>query len=113
MAALAVLPLYIAETESGRALVPTPAAMFDIGYVAVLPSVVSYLFFNRGVELVGPGRAGQFIHLMPVFGAVLAVVLLHERLHLFHLWGLLLIGAGIGMASLRGRRPAPPSAQSA
>ena len=101
VAAVAILPFYVAELASGRLMTATPGAFLAIAFVAILPSVASYLFFNRGVELIGAARAGQFTHLMPIFGAILAVLLLHEPLHLFHLFGLALIGAGILAASLR------------
>ncbi len=101
--AAATLPLYAAEMASGRFAPLTPATLLTVGYVSLFASVLAYLFFNRGVELIGSGRAGQFVHLMPVFGAVLAVLLLHEQLHLFHLVGVALIAAGIGVSAL-GRR---------
>ncbi|MEI9965682.1 MAG: DMT family transporter [Caulobacteraceae bacterium] len=58
VAAAALLPFYVGEMLSGRFMRVEPAAFVDIGYVAILPSVVGYLFFNRGVELVGPGPRG-------------------------------------------------------
>ena len=71
----------------------------------MLPSFVAYLFFNRGVELIGAARAGQSVHLMPLIGTVLAVVFLGEEFHLYHAAGIALIGAGILLAS-RKRAPA-------
>jgi drug/metabolite transporter (DMT)-like permease len=75
--------------------------MAGLAYVAVFPSFLAYLFFNRGVELLGASRAGHFMHLMPVFGSVLAVALLGEAFHGFHAVGVALIGAGISLASFR------------
>lgn len=66
-----------------------------IGYVAVFASIGAFLLWNQGVKLVGAGTAGQFIHLMPVFGAALAIMFLGERLHWFHIIGALAIGSGI------------------
>ncbi len=60
---------------------------------------MAYLCFNRGVELIGANRAGLFLHLMPVFGSVLAVLLLGERFQLFHAAGISLILTGIFLAS--------------
>ena len=94
-----ILPFYLWEAGHGatvRGGLPSYAA---IGYAAVLPSFIAYLFFNRGVELIGPGRAGQSAHLMPVLGAVLAVLFLGERFHLYHVVGIVLIAAGILLAS--------------
>jgi drug/metabolite transporter (DMT)-like permease len=79
-------------------------ALTALAYIAVFPSFIAYLFFNRGIELIGPARAGQSMHLMPVFGAVLAVLFLGEQFHLYHAIGIALIAAGIVLASLRPRR---------
>ena len=104
--AVATFPLFLIELASGRTIAAGPGAFAAIAYVSLAASVTAYLCFNRGVELIGAGRAGQYVHLMPVFGAVLAVALLHERLHLFHLAGVALIAGGIGLSAL-GRRAAP------
>jgi drug/metabolite transporter (DMT)-like permease len=98
---LFLLPLYIWEMLSVAVLQITPANLLVIGYVMVFPSIVSYLCFNRGVELVGANRAGLFIHLMPVFGSLMAVVFLGEVFYWFHGLGILLIGAGIYLATSR------------
>ena len=74
----------------------------------MFPSFIAYLFFNRGVELIGAGPAGQSMHLMPLFGSILAVLFLGEHFHIYHAAGISLIAAGILLASLRPfRRPAP------
>ncbi len=72
-----------------------------MAYMAVFPSFVAYLFFNRGIELVGAARAGQSWHLMPVFGSILAVLFLGETFYLYHAVGIGLIGGGIALASIR------------
>lgn len=92
---LFILPFYAAEIASGRLIVPTAASFGALAYVAVFPSLIAYGCFNRGVELIGAGRAGIFLNLMPVFGALLAVGLLGERFTLAHAVGMGLIGAGI------------------
>jgi drug/metabolite transporter (DMT)-like permease len=98
---LILLPLYLWETLTVAALHVSPANLMVIAYVMVFPSIVSYLCFNRGVELVGANRAGLFIHLMPVFGSLMAVVFLGEVFYWFHGLGILLIGAGIYLATSR------------
>jgi drug/metabolite transporter (DMT)-like permease len=102
-AVVLLLPFYAAELASGRSMAMTPQALLGIAYVAVFPSFLAYLFFNRGVELIGSARAGQYLHLQPVFGAMLAVLLLGETFHLFHAVGLTLIGAGILVSARRAR----------
>src|SRR5450631_588093 len=56
-------------------------------YVAVFPSTIAYLCFNRGVQLIGANRAAPFFHMTPLFGAVMAMVFLGERPQLFHVVG--------------------------
>lgn len=92
---LAILPLYLGETLGGRTMMLEPVTIGSVLYVAVFPSLVAYLFWNRAVGEVGPNRAGQFIHLMPVFGSLLSVLLLGERLYAYHLAGILLVALGI------------------
>jgi drug/metabolite transporter (DMT)-like permease len=110
-ATLLLAPLYALELAAGRTTPLTAEVLLGMAYVAVFPSFLAYLFFNRGVDLIGPARASQFLHLQPVFGAVLAVLLLGERFHLFHAAGVALIAGGIGLASWtqRLRRPPPGS----
>jgi drug/metabolite transporter (DMT)-like permease len=81
----------------------TPATVSAIVYVGVFPSFVSYLFWNRAVAQVGSNVAGIFMHLMPLFGALLAWVFLGERIRPFHVAGIALILAGIALTT-RGRR---------
>jgi drug/metabolite transporter (DMT)-like permease len=69
-----------------------------LAFVAIMPSLVSQVFFMRSVELIGPGRAGLFVNLVPVFGAVLAVAILDEPFALYHAVALALVLGGIGLA---------------
>ncbi len=101
-----ILPFMLGELASGAQIHGGVEVWLAIAYIAVLPSFISYLFFNRGIELIGGGPAGQSMHLMPLFGSVLAVVFLHEEFRMFHVVGISLIAAGILLASWRvGRRP--------
>lgn len=101
---LMMLPFYLWEAGQGALVRGGWPSYAAIAYTAVLPSFVAYLFFNRGVELIGAARAGQSVHLMPLMGTILAVVFLGESFHLHHAAGIVLIGAGIVLAS---RRRAP------
>lgn len=92
-------PFFIWELsiEGGFALSGSTVA--SIAYVCIFPSVASYIFWNRGVALVGANRAGIFIHLMPVFTILMAALFLGERLHLYHLLGIALIFSGIALVT--------------
>ncbi|MGD9828880.1 MAG: DMT family transporter [Hyphomicrobiaceae bacterium] len=92
-------PFFIAEHLSGRTLAATMPTLLAVSYVAVFPSLIAYLCYNRGVEIVGAARAGVFMHLVPAFGAVLAFVLLGEAPHLYHAAGFALTLGGIWLAT--------------
>jgi drug/metabolite transporter (DMT)-like permease len=92
------LPLIAFEATSGTLQWPTGKGWLVLLYVGLFPSLLSQIFFMRGVELIGPGRAGLFVNLVPVFGALLAVVLLGEPFAWYHAAGLVLVLSGIGLA---------------
>jgi drug/metabolite transporter (DMT)-like permease len=75
-------------------------------YVAVFPSTLAYLCFNRGVQLIGANRAAPFFHVVPLFGAVMAMVFLGERPQLFHVVGFALVLTGVYVASRKASAPA-------
>jgi len=103
-----ILPFYLWETIHGGRIQGGVPAWLAMAYIAVFPSFIAYLFFNRGIELIGPARAGQSWHLMPVFGSILAVLFLGEKFYLYHAVGIAMIGGGILLASIRSR-PLPRS----
>jgi drug/metabolite transporter (DMT)-like permease len=96
-----VAPLYLRELSLGLRITAHWQNYAGIAYMAVFPSFISYLFFNRGVQLIGAARAGQSTHLIPITGSIMAVMFLGESLHVYHLAGIILIGAGIGLAQLK------------
>ena len=98
---LMILPFYLWEIAQGGRIVAGLPAWLAMAYIAVFPSFIAYLFFNRGIELIGAARAGQSWHLMPVFGSILAVLFLGETFYLYHAIGIALIAAGILLASIR------------
>jgi drug/metabolite transporter (DMT)-like permease len=104
MSALLLAPLYVADLAVNPQPPLTVEAALGIAYVAAFPSFLAYLFFNRGVDLIGAARASQFMHVQPVFGAGLAVLLLGERFQAFHAVGVVCIAAGIGLSTWAARR---------
>ncbi len=101
---LFLLPFYLWELKTVGGFSLSPASLGGIAYVCIFPSVLAYIFWNHGVEQVGASRAGIFFHLMPAFSILLAYLFLGEALHLYHLFGLLLILGGIGLSSLPWQR---------
>jgi len=64
-------------------------------YISIFPSMLSYYFWHNGIHKIGANITGQFTHLMPFFGSLLAYIFLKEQLHTYHLIGALFIGIGI------------------
>jgi drug/metabolite transporter (DMT)-like permease len=101
--AACLIPALIWELLSRPPIQADLTNLLSLVYVAVFPSVLAYLCFNRGVQLIGANRAAPFFHLIPVFGSAMAVFFLGEQPHWFHLFGYALVVAGVYVAS---RRPA-------
>lgn len=97
--ALVNVPFFIWEHLSVRQLQLDLETAAAIAYVSIFPSVLAYIFFNRGVELIGANRAGVCLHLVPLFGAVLAILLLGEEPQTYHFLGIALIIAGVTLAA--------------
>lgn len=93
--AVLLSPIYAAEVAMGITFTLDTKAFLILAYITIFPSLLAYLFFNRGVELIGPNRAAPFYHLIPIFGSVLAIVFLGERPEIFHGVGYALVLAGI------------------
>ncbi|TXH70481.1 MAG: DMT family transporter [Thiothrix sp.] len=99
---LGILPLYLTEIILTSRLMPINwISISSVLYVAIFPSILSYLFWNHGTQKIGANRAGQFAHVVPISGILIAVLLLGEQLHLYHLLGILLVVAGIVLANYR------------
>ena len=97
---LFLLPFYLWEIHRVGGFALNLKTSASLGYVAVFPSVLSYIFWNQGVRMVGPNRAGIFFHLMPVFSVAMAIAFLGEQLQIFHVWGVLLIFTGIVLTTV-------------
>jgi drug/metabolite transporter (DMT)-like permease len=95
LGALGLLPVYIWELSGSGPFAITADVFMSVVYVAVFPSIVAYFCWNRGIELIGPNRAGLFINFIPLFASVLAILFLGEALRSFHILGMLMIFGGM------------------
>ena len=107
---LAMAPPAAMEMQAGETIAWSGPVVAAILYVALLPSLLSYFIYNHATGIVGPANAGQAITLMPLFGAVIAALLLGERLQGFHFIGMVFILAGIGLGLVSARRQQPAGA---
>ncbi|HRD76281.1 MAG TPA: DMT family transporter [Hyphomicrobiaceae bacterium] len=98
-AALVNLPFAALELAGGQRLHPDLKTTAAILYVGLFAGVLAYLAYVRGVELIGGPRAGAFTHMIPFFGAILAMLFLNEALASYHLYGLALILFGVWLAA--------------
>jgi drug/metabolite transporter (DMT)-like permease len=94
-----LIPALIAELLWRPAMELSASNLLSITYVAIFPSSIAYLCYNRGVHLIGANRAAPFFHVVPVFGSVMAIVFLGERPQVFHFIGFALVLTGVFVAS--------------
>lgn len=98
---VALAPAHAWELAADRPLKLDGFSLAVVAYVGAFPGFVAYVFYNRGVAEIGAAKASLFIHLMPVFGTLLAAMFLGEMPHGYHYLGIALIFAGIGMTMKR------------
>lgn len=103
-----LLPFYLWELSVRGGFALNAATISALAYYCTIPSIVAYLFWNRGVAQVGPNKAGLFVHLMPLFGAILSVVFLGERLYGYHYAGAALIFGGLWLTTRTRRQSVNP-----
>jgi len=100
---LMTIPLMIFESLIYGTLMPGVKGFAIVFYIAIVPSFLSQIFFMRGVDLIGPGSAGLYANLVPIFSAIMAVLLLSEEFAFFHLTAMLLVFGGIGLFEYQSR----------
>ena len=99
VSALTNVPLAIAEALTDEPLKYDLMTLLAVAYAGVITSALAYATWARGIELIGAARAGAFLYLVPVYGAILSTLLLGEQIRAFHLAGLGLILTGVTLAS--------------
>ena len=90
-----IFPFYIWEINTGKTMNITKASLGSIIYVALFASILAYIFWNKAIQIIGANKTGIFIHLMPVFSIILAIIFLDEKLRGYHVKGSVLIFLGI------------------
>ena len=97
-----LLPAYLAELSLGyKANINLPFVL-TLTYVVLFPGLASFIFWIKGISIIGSNRSGIFLHLMPIFSTIMAIIIFGEKFMIFHLIGAVLIITGIILSS-RGR----------
>ena len=96
---LFLIPQYFYEQSIGLEVNFNKAFFLILFYVVVFPAIAAYYCWQKGVEIIGPNRATMFIQLMPLFSAVMAIIIFKEKFELYHLIGAAFIVSGIYLSN--------------
>ncbi len=90
-----LIPVYFIEMSLGYKVVLHIPFILTLTYVVLFPGIIAFLFWIKGIAFIGANRAGVFLHLMPIFGAIMAMVIFKEKFMLYHFLGAVFIIVGI------------------
>ena len=96
---LFLIPQYFYEQSIGLEVNLNKAFFLILFYVVVFPALAAYYCWQKGVEIIGPNRATMFIQLMPLFIAVMAIMIFNEKFELYHFAGAAFIVSGIYLSN--------------
>ena len=94
-----LVPIYFLEMKLGNPLIVDKPFILTLSYVVLLPGLASFFFWIKGISIIGANRAGVFLHLMPIFGSLMAIILFNEKFMFYHLLGAIFIIAGITLSN--------------
>ena len=96
-----LIPIYIAEFSLGNYIVLEMPFFLTLTYVVIFPGLLSFLFWIKGISIIGANRSGIFLHLMPIFGSIFAILIFNEKIMTYHLIGALFIIVGIKISNMK------------
>ena len=96
-----LLPIYIIEMSLGYYVTLGVPFVLTLTYVVLFPGLASFICWIKGIAIIGANRSGIFLHLMPIFSTILAIIIFNEQFMIFHLIGALLIVVGILLSNKR------------
>jgi len=94
-----LLPVYLVEMNSGRRVALELPFFLTLSYVVLFPGLASFICWIKGIAIIGANRSGIFLHLMPIFSTILAIIIFKEKFMIYHLIGAMLIITGIFLSS--------------
>ena len=98
-----LLPAYLIEIFLGHRLNIHMPFILTLSYVVLFPGLASFIFWIKGISIIGSNRSGIFLHLMPIFSTLMAILIFREKFMAYHLIGAILIVTGIVLSS-KGQR---------
>ena len=90
-----LIPLYFIDMNMGNSIKLEKPFFLTLAYVVLFPGLASFFFWIKGIAIIGANRAGIFLHLMPIFGAVMAMIIFDEKFMFYHFLGAIFILSGI------------------
>ena len=90
-----LIPIYFIEMNMGYLIKLGKPFYLTLTYVVLFPGLCSFFFWIKGISIIGANRSGIFLHLMPIFGAVMAMIIFDEKFMFYHLLGAFFILMGI------------------
>ncbi len=96
-------PIYFIEMYLGNVIVLGIPFVLTLTYVVFFPGLASFIFWIKGISIIGANRAGVFLHLMPIFGAIMAMIIFNEKFMYFHIFGAIFIIAGITLSNKKNK----------
>ena len=94
-----LIPIYFIEMSFGNLIILGKPFILTLTYVVLFPGILAFLFWIKGIAIIGANRAGVFLHLMPIFGALMAMVIFKEKFMFYHFLGAIFIIAGITLSN--------------
>ena len=94
-----LIPIYILEMNFGKQIIIDKPFVLTLAYVVIFPGLASFFFWIKGIGIIGANRAGVFLHLMPVFGSFMAIIIFDEKFMIYHFLGAIFIIAGITLSN--------------
>jgi drug/metabolite transporter (DMT)-like permease len=94
-----LIPIYLIEMSMGYTINLEKPFYLTLGYVVFFPGLASFFFWIKGISIIGANRAGAFLHLMPIFGAIMAILIFNEKFMFYHFLGAMFIVAGITLSN--------------
>ena len=94
-----LIPIYFIEMSMGNLIKLDKPFYLTLTYVVIFPGLASFFFWIKGIAIIGANRAGIFLHLMPIFGAIMAIIIFNEKFMFYHFLGAIFIIAGITLSN--------------